>query len=134
MKKLLSIAAATAFMSTSALAGNPVLDGGMVSMNADGELKNAVMTVTGPNGYYKSSDRSNSTTSVSLASDNGLMADGTYTWQLTGNSGKRIVTYKNTVDNGRGDAQRGYTFETVTRSGSFTILNGVHVDSTLVEK
>lgn len=68
-------------------------------------------------------------------SDNGTpMADGTYSWEMTGNTGKRVVTAKNLMDNGRGDAQRPYSYEMVTYNGTFTIKNGVQVDSGLSEK
>jgi len=126
--------AALAFMSTSAIADSPFINGGSVSMKSDSNLKNVTLTVSGPNGYQQTSRSTDGSPAVVLSDNGGAMADGIYTWQMTGHTGKRIVTAKNRMNNGRGDAQRAYSFESVSESGTFTIKNGVQVDSSLTEK
>ncbi|NNE59072.1 MAG: hypothetical protein HKN36_13275 [Hellea sp.] len=130
MKKAFSIIlpiVATATMGIPALAGSPQAPGN--NFIEDSSLQDATLTISGPNGYHQTSNAN----APAMMYD-GMLADGTYTWEVTGHNGKRIVTAKNSMNNGRGDAQRSFSYETVTQSGSFTIKNGVKVDTSLVEK
>ena len=93
-------------------------------------MQNVTVTISGPDGYQQT-QRGNG--QISMMND-GPLPDGVYTWQMTGNTGKRIVTAKDRMDNGRDGAERGFSYETITQSGSFTVKNGVQVDATLVER
>lgn len=136
MRKLYSIAipvAALALLASPAAAKSPYISGGDISVKSDVQMQNATLTVSGPNGFYQSSKNRSGTPSLSLMKD-GNMADGTYNWQLTGHTSERVTTYKNRINNGRGDDARNFSYKTVTETGSFTIKNGVRVDGTLLEE
>ena len=115
-----------------AMAGSSYMVGN-VRIQADQNMDNATLSISGPDGFYQE-QRSTPGAAVMISGDQGVMADGTYTWQITGQSSTRIVTAKNSMNNGRGEAERGFSYETVVQTGSFTIKNGSRVDSTLTEK
>lgn len=136
MKKAISIVlplAATLAFGLPSLAGPPFQVDSNITLQADESLRDTTLTVSGPDGYYQEQSSRPGSGPVIL-NDPGVMPDGTYTWQITGRTTKRIVTAKDTMNNGRSDGERGYSYETIVQSGSFTMANGSRIDTTLVEK
>lgn len=129
MKKAIAIMALATLLPATATANSPDFN-----IKADHNLKNVTMTITGPDGFKQTARSLSGMPSTSMSKNGAPLTDGTYTWEMTGNTGKRIVTAKNLMDNGRGDAQRPYSYETVTYSGTFEVKNGVRVENSLSEK
>ncbi len=115
-----------AMVATPAMAKSVYVSAGKVSVQPQAQAKNLTLTVSGPNGFFEKSFRKNGTPDVSLM-HKGQMADGQYTWELTGHTNERVESYKNGVNNGRGDNARKFSYKAVQESGNFMILNGVRV-------
>ena len=130
MRKALSIllpVVASGLMAMPAMAKSPFISGSNISVNSESNLRNLTLTVSGPNGFHAQAFEKGFTPSVSLIKD-GKMADGLYTWQLSGSTDERVYGgYKTSINSGRGEKARDYTFKGSTESGSFRVENGVAV-------
>ncbi len=115
-----------ALIATPAMAKSLYVSAGKVSVQSQVQAKNLTLTVSGPNGFFEKSFEKTGTPDVSLMR-NGQMADGQYTWELTGHTNERVKSYKSSINNGRGDDARKFSYKAVHESGSFMILNGIRV-------
>lgn len=121
---LVGAAASALFLSAgTALAADPSFGSDSLSAKPSVAMTNMTMTVTGPNGYYSRKYSSDYAPSVSL-SQNGSLADGLYTWELTGATREMVAANPMGLDNGRGSKARQFVNKTATESGSFRVIGG----------
>ncbi len=109
---------------TTASSQSLYVSAGSVSVRPDTTAQNMTLTVSGPDGFFEMSFKKYGTPDVSLIR-NGLIADGSYKWELTGHTGERVQSYESGLNNGRGDEARNFAYKSIRENGSFTILGGV---------
>jgi len=115
-----------AFMALPAMAKSPMVAGGDISVKPDAKMQNATLTVSGPNGFHDKAEAGTGVPSLSLMK-NGQLADGVYSWELTGHTNERVYSYKTGINNGRGENARDFSYKQISQSGSFYIVNGQQV-------
>ena len=108
--------------------------GGTLQVSPSSYVKNMTLTVTGPNGFNAQDFSKNSAPRVSLV-QNGQLADGLYSWNMTASTNEPLPQSASQLDDGRGNAQRPQLFKSTSMSGSFEIRGGtlVQPDATIKE-
>ena len=94
-------------------------------------LRNIIVNVSGPRGFAKRQyfDKG----AINL--NDGELDDGVYNYEIVARTNNKTMLRKDRPDNGRGDKERDYVYESVTQSGHFRIANGKVVinDTDLIE-
>jgi len=125
MKPLMVVGAGLCLFASPASAGEAFVSAGKLSVQSTASsLFNVTLSVSGPDGYSAQEHSSFGTPSVALNAYNG-MADGVYTWQLTGATTQRVRNPKAGFNNGRGELGPEYINKPYSESGSFRVVNGV---------
>ena len=124
LKLLIGASACLSFaMSVSAFAGQPSVYGNQMQVQPSQSMKNITLTISGPDGFAATS-HSKSGNPAAIMSNNGSLADGLYTWQLTGTTNEMVPANANGLDNGRGAAKRAFVNKSASEHGSFRVING----------
>jgi hypothetical protein len=94
-------------------------------------LRNIIVNVSGPRGFSKKQyfDKG------AINMNDGELDDGVYNYEIVARTNNKIMLRKDRPDNGRGDKERDFVYESVTQSGHFRIADGKVVinDTDLVE-
>jgi hypothetical protein len=100
------------------------VSGGTLDVKLAG-TRNATLTVTGPNDYYRQTFSPDKNIALNLAGL-GRLADGIYTYEITAATGQtKPVTAG--LDNGRGALEPSVQNVGVTVAGTFQVKNGAIV-------
>jgi hypothetical protein len=125
IKTLLVAGASLCLLASPAFAGDALVSAGKLSVNSNiGGASNMTLSVSGPDGFSAKQTSSFGAPSVSL-SDYAGMADGQYTWQLTGATKQRVRNPKAGFDNGRSELGPEFISKSFTETGSFRVVGGV---------
>lgn len=110
-------------MSTSAFAGQAQTSGDQLQVQPGKSLTNVTLSVSGPDGYTASKFSKFGSPTVSF-SNNGALADGVYTWNLSGATSVMVPSNPNGLDNGRGEDAKPMMNQSYSESGTFRVMNG----------
>ncbi len=122
---LLAMGAGLCLLASPASAGDAIVSAGTLSVQPSSSgISNMTLSVSGPDGFSAQKQSSFGAPSVTL-SEYTSMADGTYTWQLTGATTERIRDPQFGFNNGRDTAEPEFINRTVTETGSFRVIGGV---------
>lgn len=125
MKTVLVAGASLALLASPAFAGDALVSAGTLSVQSSvSSASNMTLSVSGPDGFSAQKQSSFGAPSVSLSDYSG-MADGTYTWQLTGAMTERVRNPKAGFNNGRAELDPEFVNKTFTETGSFRVIGGV---------
>jgi len=106
-----------------AFAADPVVSGHQISVQSQTNLSNVTLSVSGPNGFSAQEFSKSGTPSLALVT-NGTLADGVYTWQISGATNQMVSVAKNALDNGRGEDARAFVNKSSIESGTFRVQGG----------
>lgn len=123
-----AIVAATIGLSGAANAANEDLKAtnrfsdATIGFDLGGNYSHVTLSISGPNGFYVSAQSERTAPVVNLRKF-GKVEDGRYSYTLSAATTTRVET-RSTLDNGRGDKDKGPQFAGVTTSGSFVVKDG----------
>jgi hypothetical protein len=126
----LALTASTFVMSESVLAESAKMiaietfEGLNISFNEKKDVKNATLSISGPNGFSASSAAENGIPSINLL-DFGTPSDGRYKYQITSSAvGEVSKQAGSKLNNGRASDARRVTNKGISQSGYFYLDDG----------
>ncbi len=96
---------------------SPIVD---FEVNKIEQYRDVNITVTGPRDFSKRQEYSKG----ALDLQTNELDDGNYNYEIVAVTSNKIPLRKDRLDNGRGEKERDYVYESVTQSGNFRIQNG----------
>lgn len=122
---LMVAGASLCLLASPALAGDALVSAGKLSVQTSvSSASDFTLSVSGPDGFSAQKSSSFGAPSVSL-SDYAGMADGQYTWQLTGSTTERVRNPKAGFNNGRAELGPEFINKPFVETGSFRVVGGV---------
>jgi len=94
-----------------------------VEVRAEKNVKNVLLSISGPNGFYTETYSERGGAEINLAKFEKL-ADGMYRWNITGATNERVEMHKNGLDNGRGEKERRLVYKRMSDGGVFWFKGG----------